>query len=398
MGIAPSKTGDPDSGPAPQPPLPMRHLRSTLYVLALGLPALLLGFATSCGSASVQTSDVVVVAEPVAFGYEPLDPSGELIEPLPTSVEEFFEDYLEIDYVPEKVALGESLFHDPRLSTDNTLSCASCHDLRYGGVDRAVTATGVRGQVGPINTPTVFNAALSFTQFWDGRAPDLEAQADGPPNADGEMDSNWDEITAKLVQDERVMELLHAAYPGEDFSEGVDPRFWRNAIGDFERTLITPDAPFDAYLRGDSSAISELAKEGYQVFKDVGCVECHNGLGVGGNSFQPLGREKPYFGEHTVPVDLGRYNVTGDERDRNFFKVPNLRNVALTGPWLHDGSQEDLADVVRVMGEYQLDVHLSDGQVDRIVAFLETLTGEYQGRSLDRVQNTVDFRAQAPTN
>lgn len=326
------------------------------------------------------------------FGYAPLDPTGELIEPIPEDVEEFFEDYLEIDYEPEKIELGRMLFHDTRLSADSTISCASCHDLRYAGIDRAVTATGVDGQLGPINTPTVFNSVFNAMQFWDGRAEDLEAQADGPPNAPAEMSSNWSEITAKLGQDQAVLDQLARAFPGDDFTAGIPEDLLLDAIASFERTLITPNAPFDAYLRGDEQAISELAKEGYQVFKDVGCIECHNGIAIGGGSFQRLGRRKDYFAEHTAAVNLGRFNVTGDEADRNVFKVGSLRNIALTAPYLHDGSQETLDDVVRVMAEYQLEVELTDAQVERLVAFLHTLTGEYEGKSLEAVQNTVEFR------
>ncbi len=335
--------------------------------------------------AEPEAAESVVVE---SFHYDPIQADAEPIQSIP-GVEEFFEDYLELDYEPARVALGKQLFHDTRLSNDNTLSCSSCHDLRYAGIDRSATATGVRGQVGPINTPTVFNSAFNFSQFWDGRASDLEAQADGPPNAGGEMDSNWEEITTKLSQDKVVMDMLSAAWPDEDFSEGIDSRFWLEAIADFERTLITPAAPFDQYLQGDPSAISEEAKQGYQLFKDVGCTECHNGMAVGGKSFQRLGRKRPYFNSHTGGVDLGRFNITGDEEDRHNFKVPALRNVALTGPWFHDGTQESLSEAVRSMGEFQLDLDLSDGQVQRIVAFLVSLTGEYEGRSLRDVQNTA---------
>lgn len=342
-------------------------------------------------SASVAP-ELVNMSQPETFSYDPIDLDNELIEPLPNTVEELFEDYLEMDYEPAKISLGQALFHDTRLSTDNTISCASCHDLRYGGIDRAVTATGVRGQVGPINTPTVFNAVFNVHQFWDGRAADLEAQADGPPNAGGEMASNWVEITGKLEQDGNIMSMLHAAFPDADFSEGIESKYWLQAIAEFEKTLITPNAPFDQYMLGDEDAISEGAKEGYQIFKDLNCVECHNGIAVGGKSMQRLGRDRPYFNDHTAAANLGRFNVTGDEADRNVFKVGTLRNVAVTGPWLHDGSQESLNSTVRVMAEYQLGVTLTDGQAERLVLFLESLTGEFEGQSLNRIQNTVDSR------
>ena len=314
--------------------------------------------------------------QPIALGDEP-------IQPIPT-VREFFEDHLEIDYVGAKIELGRRLFHDPRLSHDNTISCASCHDLRFGGTDRASSAIGVAGQVGPINTPTVFNAALNVTQFWDGRAEDLERQADGPPNAPGEMASNWGEINAKLLQDVEVVALLRSAFALEgELPPDLDKRYWLEAIADFERTLITPGAAFDAYLAGDAEAIPREAREGYQLFKDVGCIECHNGMAAGAKSFQKLGRNNPYFTTNAHGPDLGRFNVTGLEQDRHVFKVPGLRNVALTAPYFHDAAQETLADAVRTMARVQLGVTLVESDVERIVAFLETLTGTYEDRPLD---------------
>ena len=330
------------------------------------------------------------------FSYQPIDLAQEPVEPLPTDLEELFEDYLEVDYVPERIALGQTLFHDPRLSADDTVSCASCHDLRYAGIDRAITATGIQGQIGPINTPTVFNAALHFMQFWDGRAADLEAQADGPPNAAAEMGSNWAEITEKLRRDARVMAQLAAAYPDEDFSDpatAIEPTHWTLALADFERTLITPNAPFDRYLRGEVGAVSDLAKEGYQLFKDVGCFECHSGIGLGGKSLQRMGRKREYFDPSVEGVHLGRFGVTGQPDDRFVFKVPSLRNVSLTAPYYHDGSQATLSEAVRTMAAVQLDRDLTEAQVLRIVAFLASLTGEYQGKPLSHHQNTVEFPA-----
>lgn len=317
-----------------------------------------------------------VVVTPIKVGGEP-------IKAIPP-VSEYFEDYLEIEMNPAKIELGRRLFHDVRLSHDDTISCASCHDLRFGGADRAASAIGVAGHVGPINTPTVFNASLNVQQFWDGRAADLEKQADGPPNAPGEMASNWNEITAKLLKDGEIVSLLHSAYKTEgDVSAEISKDQLLEAISDFERTLITPGAPFDAYLGGDENAVSQDVKEGYQVFKDIGCIECHSGMGVGGGSFQKLGRKNPYFGAHAEGVDLGRFNVTKREEDKNVFKVPGLRNVALTGPWFHDASQTTLEDAVRTMARVQLDKTIDDADTARIVAFLRSLTGRFDGRSVD---------------
>lgn len=368
--------------PSPRPAIPERSTPSEAPALDSPAPA--------------RSPDLPLESgEEESFSYDPIDLESELIEPVP-DVETFFEDFLEEDYHEDLVTLGERLFHDPRLSSDNTLSCASCHDLRYGGIDRAVTATGVNGQIGPINTPTVFNAAFNVLQFWDGRAANLEEQADGPPNAPGEMASNWDEITAKLAKDADLVSQLVKAFPKEDFSNGIDPEHLLTAIGEFERTLITPNSPFDRYLKGDDRAVSREAKEGYQLFKDVGCIECHNGTAVGGGSLQVLGRRRSYFKEHAAGVNLGRFNVTGEDEDRYRFKVPSLRNIALTAPYLHDGTQQSLQDVVRVMGAVQLDVDLSDAQVERLVAFLESLTGEYRGMSLDSIQNIENLPSHEP--
>ena len=313
----------------------------------------------------------------------------ELIKPIPLTVEDYHDDE-EIDYDENWVKLGKRLFHDTRLSSDDSVSCASCHDLRYGGVDRAITATGIHGQIGPINTPTVFNSSYGFTQFWDGRAEDLEKQADGPPNAPNEMGSNWKEILEKIRADKIYLEMFKKAVPDEVKKESdIKEAHLMQMIAAFERTLITPNADFDKYLRGQEDAISEVAKKGYEVFKDKGCIECHNGAAVGGKSYQKLGRKKAYFtkGTHTT-VDLGRYNVTKKKKDKFHFKVPTLRNIELTAPYFHDGSQKTLRDAVVAMSDHQIDIPLDDKEVDQVVEFLKTLTGEYQGKSLKAHQNT----------
>ncbi len=334
-------------------------------------------------ASSAPTAPAAAGAAALSVAVKPIRVGDEPIKPIPT-VDEFFEDHLEIEKNAAKIELGRRLFHDTRLSHDDTISCASCHDLRFGGVDRSRTAIGVEGQIGPINTPTVFNAALNVQQFWDGRAADLEKQADGPPNAAGEMASNWNEINSKLLKDDHLVQLLRQAFKLEgEIAPDVSKDYWLEAISDFERTLITPGAPFDAYLQGQEDAISQEAKEGYQLFKDIGCIECHNGMAVGGASFQKLGRKNPYFGAHTQGVDLGRFNVTKKDEDKNVFKVPGLRNVSMTGPWFHDGSQTTLENATRTMARVQLDREVSDAEVERIVAFLRSLTGSFDGRSVD---------------
>lgn len=293
-------------------------------------------------------------------------------------------DELGIDLRPARVDLGRQLFHDTRLSKDLTVSCATCHDLRFGGADRSPKAVGIFCQVGPLNTPTVFNAALGIAQFWDGRAKDLASQASGPPQAAGEMGSNFAEITERLRQDAGAVAAFRRAFPGEVNSPNdVTTERLLEAIATFEVTLLTPGSRFDRWLGGERDVLREQELRGYATFKQVGCAQCHYGPAVGGKTFQKLGQRKEFFGErHLSHADLGRYNVTKDERDRHAFKVPSLRNVELTAPYLHDGSVPTLEEAVRVMATYQLGVELTQQQVDDIVAFLRTLTGTWENRPL----------------
>ncbi len=275
-----------------------------------------------------------------------------------------------------KVALGDRLFHDPRLSSDGTVACAGCHDLGKGGTDRRARSLGVGGAVGSINAPTVFNAAFNFAQFWDGRAATLEAQVAGPLHDPAEMASNWTRVVASLQADPDYRRGFAAVYP-----DGITPDNVSDAIASFERTLVTPDAPFDRYLRGDREAIPPDAVEGYARFKSFGCTSCHQGVNVGGNLFQRFGAMGDYFADrgNVTRADLGRFNVTGREADRHVFKVPSLRNVAVTAPYFHDGSAQTLDEAVAVMGRYQLGREIEAEDRRLIVAFLRTLTGHYRG-------------------
>jgi cytochrome c peroxidase len=299
------------------------------------------------------------------------------------SIEEVAE-ALELELIPARIDLGRHLFHDTRLSKDHTVSCASCHDLRFAGIDRTPKAVGIHGQVGDLNTPTVFNSALGIAQFWDGRASDLASQAEGPPQAAGEMGSNFAEITSRLQQDQGMLTAFRQAFPGAvQSAEDITTERILQAIATFEVTLLTPDARFDRWLTDENADLTEQELRGYATFKEVGCAQCHYGPGVGGKTFQRLGQKKDFFSDRQLThADLGRYNVTKDERDRHAFKVPTLRNITLTAPYLHDGSVATLEEAVRVMGTYQLGIELSPQQVADIVAFLGTLTGTYQGRPL----------------
>jgi cytochrome c peroxidase len=281
---------------------------------------------------------------------------------------------------PVKAALGERLYHDTRLSGDNTISCASCHELAKGGTDQQVVSDGIRGQKGGINAPTTYNAALNFAQFWDGRAATLEAQADGPPNNPVEMGSNWTPITEKLVKDKAFVKEFTAAYP-----EGINKATVTHAIAEYERTLLTPNSKFDKYLKGDQAALTADEKHGYEIFQEKGCATCHVGELLGGKSYEVMGRRADYFAARGTPLtraDDGRYNVTKDEKDRHSFKVPTLRNVARTLPYFHDGSKTTLREAVDAMATYQSGEALSEKDAQDVVRFLETLTGEYRGKAL----------------
>jgi cytochrome c peroxidase len=292
----------------------------------------------------------------------------EPIQPLP----------LALDLDSDKVRLGERLYHDPRLSGDNTISCASCHDLTKGGTDQLPLSIGIGGAIGQINAPTVFNSAFNFVQFWDGRARTLEEQAVGPVHNPSEMGSNWQEIITKLSQDKGYQQDFTDLY-----ADGITADAIVDAIATFERSLFTPNAPFDRYLRGEQDVMSEAAQTGFQLFKEYGCVACHQGINIGGNMYQTLGVMDDYFKHRRItPEDLGRYNVTGQPYNRHQFKVPTLRNIELTFPYLHDGSAATLEEVLEIMWNNQLGRSLNPDEMTLIIEFLKALTGEYRGDPL----------------
>lgn len=278
-----------------------------------------------------------------------------------------------------KVALGDKLFHDKRLSGDDTVSCASCHALDKGGTDQAQFATGIGGQMGDINSPTCFNALFQFKQFWDGRAADLVEQADGPVNNPIEMGSNWTQAVGKLTQDAAFMQEFLAVYPA-----GPSKETCIDAIAEFERTLNTPNSAVDKYLYGDEAALTAQEKHGFDLFNSAGCAMCHVGKAMGGQSFELMGLARDYFADRgsVKKPDNGRFNVTNDEKDRHRFKVPILRNIALTFPYFHDGSTSDLNEAVDVMAKYQLGLDLPDADLAALTAFLKATTGEYKGVTL----------------
>ena len=285
------------------------------------------------------------------------------------------------DVNPKKVELGFNLYHDTRLSVDNTVSCATCHGLNTGGVDNLKYSKGVAGNMGGVNAPTTYNAVYNFVQFWDGRAKTLAEQAAGPPLNPVEMAStSFDEIIAKLAQDKQMVEAFKALYP-----DGITEANITNAIEEFERTLVTPNSQFDKWLLGNNEALTAEELRGYELFKANNCATCHIGANLGGESYELMGLRQHYFqarGTELTEEDNGRFKQTQDERDRHRFKVPGLRNIELTWPYYHDGTRATMEEAVRDMAFYQYDVVLDDAEVAAIVAFLRTLTGEYQGKKL----------------
>jgi cytochrome c peroxidase len=270
---------------------------------------------------------------------------------------------------PAMVELGKKLFFDPRLSKSGFISCNSCHNLSLGGSDNLKTSIGHQWNQGPINAPTVLNSSLNLAQFWDGRAKDLQAQAGGPIDNPGEMGSTHGLAVEVLQSIPAYVADFKKAFGQDKISiEQVT-----KAIAAFEETLVTPNSRFDRWLQGDGKALSANELAGYKLFKDSGCVTCHNGPAVGGNSYQKMGVVAPY--KASSPAE-GRFAVTGKDADRFNFKVPTLRNVELTYPYFHDGAVNTLGEAVDTMGRIQLGKKFSRAENASIVAFLKTLTGD----------------------
>ena len=275
---------------------------------------------------------------------------------------------------PARVRLGRMLFFDPRISLDGTVSCSKCHQPGLYGTDALSKPIGVKARENPRNAPTVLNAALQFVAHWRGDRKNVEDQATqalvGPPSFGN---ANYDAAMAKIKAIPGYAELFHKAFPGK--ADPVTAENWGKAIGAYERTLVTP-APFDAYLKGNVRALSPVARTGLGKFIATGCAGCHNGVDIGGGTFQKFGVTEDYWKEtHSKTVDKGRFDVTKNPADTYVFKVPSLRNVARTPPYFHDGSVARLPDAVRVMAKVQLRKTLSDRDVKEIVAFLDSLTG-----------------------
>ncbi|MDR5894248.1 cytochrome c peroxidase [Halomonas mongoliensis] len=267
---------------------------------------------------------------------------------------------------PEKVELGKFLFFEPRISSSGVISCATCHNPALGWADRIPRATGHDGQIGERNTPTVLNSGFLGAQFWDGREPDLEGQALGPIEADVEMAMDLDSALERLTEFDLYQEKFARAYPDDESPINADNL--AKALASFQRTLNTPNSPFDRYLRGDIDALNQQEKDGMVAFVDNGCIACHSGPALTDSNFHRI----------QVPgsTDVGRYEVTGNEADMYRFRTPTLRNVAVTYPYMNNGATETLEESVAIMGREMLGREFEEQTIADITAFLHTLTGE----------------------
>jgi cytochrome c peroxidase len=302
-------------------------------------------------------------------GWGIVNGAGSDVHPLPQA----------IPFDAAKAALGERLYHDTRFSKDNSISCASCHAFEKGGTDNLPFSVGVGGLKGGVNAPTVFNAVFNMRQFWDGRARHLAEQAGGPPLNPVEMASkDWAEIIAKLEQDAAFKKAFTALYP-EGFCEAT----LCDAIAEFERRLITPNSRFDRSLAGDKKALSEKETKGYAAFQEHRCASCHAGPALGGRSFEYADLKADYFaGREVTEGDQGLAAFSKNPQDAKRFKVPTLRNIALTAPYLHDGSKPDLKETVRSMMKHQVGAVVTETDLDDLTAFLGTLSGHLFGKPL----------------
>ena len=333
--------------------------KSIVFSLALA------GLTVGCGPGSegAPGADTATVQDPL------VQQAQALFSPVPDSPPERPDHAL----TPAKVELGKMLYFEPRLSASWLISCNTCHNLGLGGVDLMETSIGHGWQKGPRNAPTVLNAVFNIAQFWDGRAEDLAAQAQGPVQAGVEMNNTPDRAMETLKRIPEYVERFQASFPGE-----TDPVTFGNmahAIEAFEATLITPDAPFDRFLKGDAGALTQEEKDGLTLFMGKGCTSCHNGVNVGGGGYFPFGLVQRPDAEILPRGDRGRFAVTRTESDDYVFKAPTLRNIELTPPYFHSGKVWALPHAVEVMGTAQLGMTLTPEEVEGIVTFLGTLTG-----------------------
>ena len=320
-----------------------------------------------CGLSAAGLLAMLLVASGGGIAHQAL--AAEPIHPVPPPP----------DVNPRVVTLGEQLFHDPRLSRTGAVSCASCHVLAEGGDDGKIVSNGINEERGEINAPTVFNAGLYSTQFWDGRVETLEDQIDGPIQNPIEMGSMWPEVTDVLYDIPEYAREFDALYTPDEDGDTITRDTVRQTIAAFVRSLHTTGSRFDRWLAGDEDALSPRELEGYRWFKHYGCHSCHQGSAAGGNFFMQFGVLNDYFHKrgNITEADRGRFNITGNKEDMYKFKVPSLRMVAHTAPYLHDGTAETLRDAVDAMFTYQLGRTAPDLHKEAIVCFLHTLAGTH---------------------
>jgi cytochrome c peroxidase len=297
---------------------------------------------------------------------------------------------------PAKVELGKKLYFDPRLSLDGTVSCNSCHNVMGSGTDNRPTSAGVKGSLGGRNSPTVWNSAFMTVQFWDGREPSLEAQSKGPLVNSVEMSmADHNMVMGRIRKIPGYVAEFKKAFGGQD---PVTIDNLAKAIASYERTLLTPDAPFDLFLKGKKSAINAAAKRGYEKVQAVGCTTCHNGpnyagpqLPEGTGFYQkfPMFADNPYTKKYALDADPGRASATKNDADRGMWRVPSWRNIAITAPYFHNGTVATLDEAVRVMAKTQLNLDLKEEDVSDIVAFLETLTGKLPKQTMPELPQTI---------
>ncbi len=344
------------------------------YYLLIGLGVLLF---TGCGQNTSKQSEANKKQEVTQEDKDLLAKANIFFKPLPTIAENENN-----KLTAEKIALGKKLYYDKRLSKNETISCNDCHNLKTYGVDNLATSPGDGGENGDRNSPTVLNAALHFVQFWDGRSPDVEDQAGGPVLNPVEMGIPNE---AFLIERLSAIEEYQSMY-AQAFPENENPLTYlntKNAIGAFERTLLTPSS-FDEYLNGDVEALNTDQRAGLKSFIETGCTTCHIGSLLGGNMYHKFGLYADYW-EHTKSekIDEGRFTETGNEADKFMFKVPSLRNVEKTFPYYHDGSVESMSDAIQIMAVTQLNKELTDVELKNIGEFLKSLTGEIPKEALN---------------
>jgi cytochrome c peroxidase len=291
---------------------------------------------------------------------------------------------------PAKIELGKTLYFDPRLSHNGTISCNTCHNVMAGGDDSRATSVGINGQKGGRSAPTVWNSGFLPVQFWDGRAPTLEAQAKGPVTNPIEMGmKNHDVAVERLSKIPGYVEMFKKAFPKEANPLNIDNA--AKAIATYERTLITPNSRFDKYMKGNKKALTAQEIRGMKLVEEVGCTACHYGPNFTGSlteaNYQkfPQNPNKEIEKKYNFTEDLGRYEITKQDEDKNVYRVQTWRNVALTAPYFHNGAVKTLDEAVRVMAKLQLDVDLKEDQVQDIVAFLNSLTGEFPRQTMPRL-------------